>query len=611
MKVSEREWRIEGHALSASKVRERISACCDEQKTNHRCTDDQEIWSQPLENGIHRRELRYSPADGVIVEELHTADWTKFLVPLFALVVSVSTAFFLSLNQPIILTTLSDTHSFIFSKRPVLISTLFYYWIGFLAQAGLEIITAGIGLNSDTSFQLEIPEDARIESLKWDRYSQIASFSRFTFIWVAGVSTFLNTILLKLVLPLSLAAVGALYLSGISLSPSASKEWPTALTLIPFLSLAFIGFPLFTTWLVPHALLIGYIQPLLSWILIFTIILGLYIGVGYVCRGCNSLIQDLKNSEPTWFDSKMLAYAVLTTYLITITLVVTGTLVSLNQLVFKTTRISFLPSFLSSQPPENIYSSTIPSGTPSETPAWSPLEFTAAIYTILLSPVLLFLGMWIHNTANHIRSRIKLYTELKHGETLRSRAAPETVDAVVADDGGFPASYSGSLFFGLKHFIIVNRSMIDLLDDKELDAIIAHEAYHIQNRDWAANLLAGLFSPLTLGRNTLLVFRGYPQIEQEADDHAAHTVGTQHLKSALQKLELKKVKHQRMSDTDSRENKFPPLQEILAAAHTRKTLQPLTQLKQYLYAPYQIFFGSIIFQSAHHSLEQRQKRLQN
>ncbi|MFC4359284.1 M56 family metallopeptidase [Halobium salinum] len=610
MKVSEQRWRIEGQALSASKVRDRIHDCCDESRTEYWENDGQEIWSQPLKNGIHQRKFRYSPADGIIIEELHTADWTKSLAPFFALAITVSTAFFLSLDRPIVLTTLNDTHSFIFPKRPALISALFYYCIGFLAQIGLDIISGGYGLNSDTSFRLKIPEDARIESIKWDRYSQIATFSRFSLVWVAGLALFVDNFLLKVSLPLSLVVVGGLYLAQTSLSQSKSVNWPTALTLIPFLSMAFFVFPLFTSWLTPHFLLAAYLQPIVSWVFIVTTILALFTGIGYVCRGCNFLIQNLKQSEPSWFENRTLAYAALTAYITTTALIVTGTLISLNQLTLELTNSSFLPAFLSSQPTENIYSSAAKSLASSETPDWSPLNYTTAIYTILLSPVLIFLGMWIYSVANHARSRLQLNSELKHGETLRSEAVPRRVDAAIIEDGGFPAAYSGSLFFGLKHFITVNQPMVDLLNEKELDAIIAHEAYHIQNRDWAANLLAGIFSLLFLGRNTLLVFRGYPEIEQKADDHAAHTVGSHHLKSALQKLELEKLKHQRTQDTSPGEADLPPLQEILTAAYAQKTLQPLTQIKQYLYAPYELFFGSIIFQSAHHSLEQRQRRLQ-
>lgn len=205
----------------------------------------------------------------------------------------------------------------------------------------------------------------------------------------------------------------------------------------------------------------------------------------------------------------------------------------------------------------------------------------------------------------------------KQGEILQSEAVPDSIKAVVVEEDGFPNAYAGSLFFGLKDFIIINQSMVKLLDDRQLDALLAHEIYHLQNRDWAANLLAGIFSLLFFGRNTLLVFWGYPSVEREADKYAADRVGVEPLQSALHDLTVEKERYRRLRERhlpdESQRSKpsLPGFWTIISNTVSQRRLQRLTELQRYITDPYELLFGSIVFQSAHLNLDDRRNRLED
>ena len=127
--------------------------------------------------------------------------------------------------------------------------------------------------------------------------------------------------------------------------------------------------------------------------------------------------------------------------------------------------------------------------------------------------------------------------------------------------------------------------------------MIAHEMYHHRNYDWLANLTAVLFSGFVGGRNSVLVFYDYPRVERAADDYATEEVGEEYLVSALEELELLRLKTaggrvfwNEVGVEDDRRDSHG--------------------MRSYLFKFYELLFGSILIDVSHLSLEERKERLE-
>ncbi|WP_353634419.1 M48 family metalloprotease [Halobacterium sp. NMX12-1] len=223
----------------------------------------------------------------------------------------------------------------------------------------------------------------------------------------------------------------------------------------------------------------------------------------------------------------------------------------------------------------------------------------AVYYALYLIPVMLLTGMWLYNLSERIRGQLGIVRLLDNGEEYSSDVAPENVRVIVADRGNIPVIRAGMSLLCAQRYIVVSQVVVESLSRRELESVIAHEVYHIRNRDWLANLAATLLSGLVGGRNSILVFYDYPKVERAADDYAAEIVGEKYLISALDELELLRLK----------------------AAGGRVFWNEMSMreegnsedagMRSYLFKFYDLLFGSLLIDVSHLSLEERTKRLED
>lgn len=87
--------------------------------------------------------------------------------------------------------------------------------------------------------------------------------------------------------------------------------------------------------------------------------------------------------------------------------------------------------------------------------------------------------------------------------------------------------YSGSLALGpLGSYVLVSRDLALLLDDKELEGLLAHELGHIRRWDTLVDVLMGLArSPLGLCPFVHWAYRHFSSVREEAVDDVAIRAG--------------------------------------------------------------------------------------
>ena len=136
-------------------------------------------------------------------------------------------------------------------------------------------------------------------------------------------------------------------------------------------------------------------------------------------------------------------------------------------------------------------------------------------------------------THNRIRSLLKLRTDRYHSKVVNiSNLTPSQINIVETSER-FAFNYGL-----LKSKIAISTGLIESLSDQELEAVVLHETYHLQNSHVILFLLAELSNALlffipvinTLVRNIKLGF------EINADSATASAQGTsKHLRYALAK----------------------------------------------------------------------------
>ncbi|RQH00083.1 M56 family metallopeptidase [Natrarchaeobius oligotrophus] len=134
--------------------------------------------------------------------------------------------------------------------------------------------------------------------------------------------------------------------------------------------------------------------------------------------------------------------------------------------------------------------------------------------------------------------------------------------------------------------IVLSSGLRDELEPEELAAVVAHEEYHVRNRDPLWNLLASVVGVAVGGRNLLVAAYDYPKVEREADRYAADRYGADALVGALRTIEGLDV-----STTDS---------------HAQFGGNPREGSFSWLFAaPYRMLFGSVVVANAHASVDER------
>ncbi|WP_271955730.1 hypothetical protein [Halorubrum ezzemoulense] len=198
----------------------------------------------------------------------------------------------------------------------------------------------------------------------------------------------------------------------------------------------------------------------------------------------------------------------------------------------------------------------------------------------------------------------------------RSTPLSAEFQSLVAEDiqvrrincGGHPDLRPLSVLFGRRKYILVSDVVVKKCPEKELKALLRHEQYHLE--EWRLGFGARVLSSVLGGANLLPAFYDFRKSEREADAAAADVVGKEPLRHAI--IRLYDIRAQSGSN---------PIGVRYPSAIGNDTvlddfLEPDTQvtdvvgslriiLRSYLLAPYRLYFGGVLLNTAHMNKRER------
>lgn len=249
-------------------------------------------------------------------------------------------------------------------------------------------------------------------------------------------------------------------------------------------------------------------------------------------------------------------------------------------------------------------------------------SISIGILGILLLPTLMFIQNWVVSLPIGVVNKFRV---ISSGDEIdyNSSNVPDRMTVLKVDDEYGIVARPQSIFFGLKQYILIGDSAHKKLNKgDELDAALAHEVYHIQNRDLKIGALSKLLSFCFGGKNAILAFYDYPKIEQEADEHAARAVGKEPTKVAISKLDevALELSGRKISETtpgivssekvEKYNRKISDLTEAMEFRTTRKWLSKTPEiLKLYLNAPENLLHKNVLMERSHEDPEVRIQRI--
>lgn len=236
-------------------------------------------------------------------------------------------------------------------------------------------------------------------------------------------------------------------------------------------------------------------------------------------------------------------------------------------------------------------------------------------------PLTVFVIGWVYEVIGTVAMKPTLITQASYQSESIDTLSSDVEMLVVETDKIVLQPIS--VLFGYDKYIAISQPVLKTLragPGNELEAAMLHEFYHLKNRDLILNGLAGLFSIFTIGgRNAALAFYDYPQTELDADDYAANVVDPESLIEALDRVKELNSKREIQSysqttpglvvpSPDDNPPQYPgllvPIQSIPYASRVLHTAIRLIRMQ------HQLFFGGIIFETAHKNHDDRIDRLQ-
>lgn len=190
------------------------------------------------------------------------------------------------------------------------------------------------------------------------------------------------------------------------------------------------------------------------------------------------------------------------------------------------------------------------------------------------------------------------------------------VQSLVADDiqvrsidcCGYPDLRPLSVLFGAKEYVIVSGIVLEECPRDELEALLRHEQYHLQERSLGFG--ATVLSSVLGGANLLPAFYDFRESERKADAAAAEAVGVKPLRHAIIRLyDLQAragsnpiaVLHPGAIGTDTTRPETTQIRAEASAIGTRVA----AVLWSFLVATYQLYFGGILLDTAHMRKKER------
>ena len=228
--------------------------------------------------------------------------------------------------------------------------------------------------------------------------------------------------------------------------------------------------------------------------------------------------------------------------------------------------------------------------------------------TLILVLMVLPLVILAFSFAVHINGKLQDFIAIREVTGYldpTDRPVPNSVRIPVVNIDIF-AVVQGSLV-GSPKILVGNQLVEEIESEAGLNALLAHEAYHIQNYDHKINILANLSAFLIGGQNVLLSFYDIAESERRADRYARECVSADALRSALRtckRLQVEQVSNGMaaspafvgsLSGTVSR-----TLFDGESIFSIRSSLSTVwKQFRLLLISPYALLFGAVLYQQSH------------
>ncbi len=142
-------------------------------------------------------------------------------------------------------------------------------------------------------------------------------------------------------------------------------------------------------------------------------------------------------------------------------------------------------------------------------------------------PVVFVAVLWAH----HLNTRLEAWLRLRRRDTIElgTDVVPDTV--LVTRVPGTTARVTGTIL--TRPRILIGEALLENLNKDQLSAVLAHEAYHIENQDSITTTLASVGGYMLGGANVLLSFVDLASREVQADQYASRRTSGADLEMAL------------------------------------------------------------------------------
>lgn len=229
--------------------------------------------------------------------------------------------------------------------------------------------------------------------------------------------------------------------------------------------------------------------------------------------------------------------------------------------------------------------------------------FSVGFVAMLFAPMFVLLVGWLYHLYSSLKATLTLF---RNGTVIDVDfdVLPADVDVLLVDSD-LPMVQPVSVLLGWREYVAISRVVYESLTDEQLEAVVAHEVYHLRNRDLVVNTVAGVASVGAFGGlNALLAFYDYPRIEAEADEYAAEHVGVEPLVGALRRMEQLRQRDKIDKNVTEFQRESPqfinPIQEWSRSLH--RIIRPVRSF-------YQLFYGRVLVDQAHQPIDDRIARV--
>ena len=190
------------------------------------------------------------------------------------------------------------------------------------------------------------------------------------------------------------------------------------------------------------------------------------------------------------------------------------------------------------------------------------------------------------------------------------RPVPDGVDVLIVNEN-IMSHVDPSVLDNSRIFL--GREFLQTADnDAEINAVLAHEVYHLRNQDDVVTLLSVIGSVFFCGQNALLAFSNLAESERAADRYAVKRVSREALHQALSTASSLNLSEEELMSSAGKATVGPGLlgsTGAISKVTTKLREFPQTRkqsgrnlwdtLRALLFAPCALLFGDVIYKQAH------------